>query len=190
MHAAICIMRMRPCLPPYSLPRNCISQARQNIQWRPHTSGGLLKPHRWALRWRIGSESTQITHLGRRAEVGGAPAGGEGGSGGAAQAAWARWGGVSRKARLVLKRASPELVAVLELPFLHFLDQVLSLSFPLSCCYSVSNAGVLPVLVKPVCHAACLLGSYQDVASEVGNGQSCLCLGQRRGCCCKQKGPS
>ena len=60
-----------------------------------------------------------------REERGGQGAGGPG----AAQAAWARWAGVSRKARLVLKRASPEQVAVLELPLLHFLDQVM-----LCCC--------------------------------------------------------
>lgn len=48
----------------------------------------------------------------------GAPASPDG-----AQRAWRAWAGVSRKARLVLKRASPELVAVLELPLLHFLEQ-------------------------------------------------------------------
>lgn len=42
---------------------------------------------------------------------------------GPAQQAWQRWATVSRKARTVLKRASPELVAVIELSFLHFLEE-------------------------------------------------------------------
>lgn len=42
---------------------------------------------------------------------------------GAAQQAWQRWAVVSRKARAVLKRANPELVAVMELSLLHFLEE-------------------------------------------------------------------
>lgn len=50
----------------------------------------------------------------------------------AAQEAWQRWAAVSRKARTVLKRANPELVAILELSFIHFLDEVRPPEYPCS----------------------------------------------------------
>lgn len=56
--------------------------------------------------------------------------GGDEASPGAAQQAWQRWAAVSRKARTVLKRASPEVVAVMELSFLHFLEEVCSRLLP------------------------------------------------------------
>ena len=73
---------------------------------REHCRGGGAVWEARAVGWGWRAQKWEA-HL--REERGGQAAGGPG----AAQAAWARWAGVSRKARLVLKRASPELVAVL-----------------------------------------------------------------------------
>lgn len=42
----------------------------------------------------------------------------------AAQIAWQRWAAVPRKARTVLKQADPENVAILELSYLQFIEDV------------------------------------------------------------------
>ena len=42
----------------------------------------------------------------------------------AAQLAWQRWAAVPRKARTVLKQANPEGVAILELSYLQFMEDV------------------------------------------------------------------
>ena len=42
----------------------------------------------------------------------------------AAQLAWQRWAAVPRKARTVLKQADPEGVAILELSYLQFMEDV------------------------------------------------------------------
>ena len=53
----------------------------------------------------------------------------------AAQLAWQRWAAVPRKARTVLKQADPEHVAILELSYLQFMEDVRPVVCLLACCH-------------------------------------------------------
>lgn len=68
----------------------------------------------------------------------------------AAQKAWQQWAAVPRKARTVLKQANPESVAILELSYLQFMEDVSPprIATPLIC-VSCGPMICCPSIVEP-----------------------------------------
>lgn len=90
----------------------------------------------------------------------------------AAQIAWQRWAAVPRKARTVLKQADPEHVAILELSYLQFIDDVRP--FPSrSLCHSCHLPGISS-MVKDAC--CCFRKQKQMVAVLLQTGETELII--------------